>query len=835
MKAISILFLSLLFLQCTSKKTENKEAMSISIKIEKSLEGPQTYFGTEDLKASLESNGYKLISSSADINLTLSENYSLKEQDYVIKKKKRQLIMQAGGKLGAMYGLLDLAEQIKIGNKLLAIEEKSESPFIEYRGIKMNIALDGRLPSYDDTGDAAQKNIAEMWNMDFWVEYLDDLARHRYNLLSLWSKHPFPALCKLEKYPGAAMEDVYVYNKAITHETHRDWRGIDIQNMDNLRLIKTMTMDEKIAFWQKVMEHANNRGIDIIWFTWNIFISPGTGEITDPTSEEAIVYMREAVQEMVETYPHLSGFGVTAGENMPMTVGDLSAPAWMFETYGKGIIAAKEKDPEREFRFIFRRHHAFLETIQNDFASKFPGEVETSYKYNVSRMYSSSRPPIFEREYYPDVKKYNFKCWMNVRNDDMFTFRWGDPEFVRDYLKGMMSYGVVPGFYMGSDGYLWGREFTSKNPHLSGELETKKHWYRYLLWGRLAYNPEISDSYLQEVMKSKFPEAKEQNLFEAWKYASKVFPMVCNFHWKPADAMWATEGCMDQYKGFQTVRDIIDCYTLENDRLQNITDYVIAIQENEQHQLTTPLEVADTLRLYAHKTYKNLNSIKTSSSISSEALKATLIDLECFALYGEYYAGKIAGATYLHMYENLNNSEKDSYKRKAIEETEKAAEAWKKLADLADSQYKVQLLARTRELDWKKITSDVEADIDIVKASTGTEPKVAKVFYSSHAKIKKEQKEKLAKFLKSKGFRVEEYSGWKTEAYASGLKIAIAVKGGLVSQFYTSRGGTYPENYEETGVVIRDIHHKTWVVGKDTEHANLAIDHLIEKLEKQWN
>ena len=40
--------------------------------------------------------------------------------------------------------------------------------------------------------------------------------------------------------------------------------------MENLKVIKTMTIDEKIAFWQKVMEYAHNRGIDIYFFTWNL-------------------------------------------------------------------------------------------------------------------------------------------------------------------------------------------------------------------------------------------------------------------------------------------------------------------------------------------------------------------------------------------------------------------------------------------------------------------------------------------------------------------------------------------------------------------------------------
>ncbi len=33
-----------------------------------------------------------------------------------------------------------------------------------------------------------------------------------------------------------------------------------------------MTIDEKIKFWREVMQYARDRGIDVYWFTWNIFV-----------------------------------------------------------------------------------------------------------------------------------------------------------------------------------------------------------------------------------------------------------------------------------------------------------------------------------------------------------------------------------------------------------------------------------------------------------------------------------------------------------------------------------------------------------------------------------
>ena len=44
--------------------------------------------------------------------------------------------------------------------------------------------------------------------MDFWTRYLDEMARHRYNTLSLWSLSPFPSLVRVPEYPKTALADV---------------------------------------------------------------------------------------------------------------------------------------------------------------------------------------------------------------------------------------------------------------------------------------------------------------------------------------------------------------------------------------------------------------------------------------------------------------------------------------------------------------------------------------------------------------------------------------------------------------------------------------------------
>jgi len=81
----------------------------------------------------------------------------------------------AADAVGAMYGGLDVAEAMRLGT-LAGLRDSDHSPRIGQRGIKFNIPLDARTPSYSDNSDAAQANIPEMWSCDFWRAFLDEMA-----------------------------------------------------------------------------------------------------------------------------------------------------------------------------------------------------------------------------------------------------------------------------------------------------------------------------------------------------------------------------------------------------------------------------------------------------------------------------------------------------------------------------------------------------------------------------------------------------------------------------------------------------------------------------------
>jgi hypothetical protein len=117
-------------------------------------------------------------------------------QSYAIRKHSAggevPYAVLAADATGAMYGGLDLAEAVRLGT-LVSVTDSDHTPFIANRGIKFNIPLKARTPSYSDAG--------------FWHEFLDELARQRYNVISLWNLHPFPSMVNVPEYPDIALAD----------------------------------------------------------------------------------------------------------------------------------------------------------------------------------------------------------------------------------------------------------------------------------------------------------------------------------------------------------------------------------------------------------------------------------------------------------------------------------------------------------------------------------------------------------------------------------------------------------------------------------------------------
>ena len=99
------------------------------------------------------------------------------------------------------------------------------------------------------------------------------------------------------------------------------------------------------------------------------------------------------------------------------------------------------------------------------------------------------------------------------------------------------------GYYLGSDMWVWGREFLDKRPRAPRQLETDKHWLHFLLWGRLGYDPALDNERITALVAQRFPGADASALLAAWQNASMTYPLVTGFHWADFDFQWYIESC----------------------------------------------------------------------------------------------------------------------------------------------------------------------------------------------------------------------------------------------------------------------------------------------------
>ena len=615
---------------------------------------------------------------------------------------------------GLMYGGLELAEIIRTQG-FESISDLVQNPYIKKRGVKMNIPLDVRTPSYTDMSDVAQSNIPEMWSMDFWKEYLDSLASYRFNFVSLWSLHPFPSLVKVPEYPDIALQDVHRSKATFKEYYSTRATGYDAPEIvKNYEVVKKISIDDKIKFWQDIMQYAKDRNISFYVVTWNVYTYGTEGKygITDnidnPVTKD---YFRKSVRQLFLTYPLLAGIGLTTGENMPGA--DFQAKeSWSFETYAQGVIDVTKIQPNRKITLIHRQHEAGAQDIVKKFSTLIENKninFVFSFKYAQAHVYSSTRQ-VHHHEFVrqlADTKK--LKTLWTLRNDDVYYFRWGSPDFVREFIKNIPM-DFTEGYYYGSDQYVWGREFLDKYPGGKRQIEIAKHWYQWMLWGRLGYNPELSNERFIATLQKRYPKANGRDLFAAWQSASMIYPLTTGFHYGALDFQWYIEASKSRPEpaqtasGFHDINRFITLPPYKATKYLSIPDFV-KMRYDRALEGITPFDVAEKINQAADAALEGVSGI----SQSNDELYKITEDIKAMSYLGKYYAHKINAATHLALF---NTDSTDADLESTIEELNQSALYWRYFASNALSRYKNPLWTnRVGHVDWKELYRYVVKDI----------------------------------------------------------------------------------------------------------------------------
>lgn len=606
----------------------------------------------------------------------------LGEQAYALRTTTNTYWVLGGDANGAMYGGLQMAENIQF-NGLSGTYNEQESPSILKRGIKLNLPFDVNSLTYFNANNStsSRNSIAHVWDMAFWTTWFDEMARHRYNNVSVWNNHAFTSMIKLADYPDVVLNDVTGYPDIYNE---KDKKGA---------VIKKMTIDEKIAFWRNVMAYAKSRGFSFYLFNWNLFLgtannkygmTEGKEGCTNPTT---ITYVRKCTYELLKTYPDLDGIGVTQGENMIKD--DTLASYFLGATYGQGMADYAKENPKRKLNFIHRWHMAEFKTIRKNFKSllECPNvDFDMSFKYSAAHMYSSTVPDFMGKRDMNFLKENKVKSWLTVRNDDFYYHTWGSVDYAREYLKNIPGQGDwFKGFYMGSDGFIPTRTFFSKNSVTQNTLEVQRQWYMYMIWGRLSYNPATSDNVFKNYLKLKYPSASSNDLFSAWSTVSKALSKVgeLTFNKFKLDFHWYPESCLNNDDGLLTIKHFAAATPRGSSNMCSIENTASNSCANGK---PTSYAVADQIEADAKSA---LAQISGMAAPDNSELGVTLNNVKAMSYLSIYYAYKIRGATY-------NKADKMTEAKEAMGT---AYCWWMKYTNLMDANFKGMTCQRTSDFD----------------------------------------------------------------------------------------------------------------------------------------
>lgn len=596
-------------------------------------------------------------------------NLEIKEEGYHLSRLKGsldRLYILSNDPTGAMYGLLDVAEQLAMGMKLEQIASKEVFPSQTHRIIKYNLPWS----SYRQ-GEALSIHQETCRDTLYWESFLNMMALNRFNKLSLWSMHPFTFMIRPEKYPEAS---------PFSDAELAEWQ----------------------QFWRSLFRMARERGIETYLVNWNIFTSREFAEAHDlgaymrsgnfwgdaENSELIEDYTRECVRQVIDEYPNLSGLGLTLGERMGgMTSEDRRD--WVDRT-----IIAGMKQAGRKVKLLYRAplsaglssHGTTSKTTESLTRSYLdtltvPEETFISFKYNWSHGHSSDRLFIVHggtlSDTYWNPPPDNYSVLWTVRNEDFFTTRWGQPDFIRGFLKNNMT-GYTSGCIVGSECYIPALDYFSK------EMEDKpftwafeRQWLWYSMWGRILYENHTPDGLFEDQLNLKFKISSGDLLLETWKIASDYYHLFSSFYKGTWDATNYAEAFTTLNRGegrpdFSTIvtMDLLgDRPVLDTTLYINIADFILA-DRKAGPDFVSPPQLAEILRENARKIMSNLETLRKTEEVTL-ALDMELADLELLAKLQLFFAERIEAtlvlAEHLLLEEELGRDEIDAHLKQSIE------------------------------------------------------------------------------------------------------------------------------------------------------------------------
>jgi hypothetical protein len=629
----------------------------------------------------------------------------LKPEGFQIIRSDKNIIVVGADEKGVMYGILDLAEQLQNNKGQLGlVSVKREEPRLGFRAIKFNLPF----MAYRSSISLTQQEYV-IRDPKFWETFLDMMAKNRYNVISLWSMHPYHYMIRAKNFPEACPFD----DKELLA-----WKN----------------------FWTQLFKMAHDRGIETYLINWNLFVSPSFANAhkvalysTGPshagqgdTSKIIEQYTKESITQVINEYPELDGLGITIGERMGGQSPD-ERRAWLDRTIFAGM-----KEANRKIKFVYRAPLSSntgsggSTSEENDLQSRKHVETvdakETYVEFKFNWSHGHSSPKLFMvhggklTDKYRNPLPTKYKYVWTMRNEDFYILRWGNSDFIREFIKNN-GQEYVAGCFLGSEIFTPALDFTSlPGPHKTWDYHFQRQWLWYAMWGRLMYNPATPDLVFEQMLANKYGKPVGNEALQAWKIATNNQLKFAAFHKGTADAQLYSEGFCSWGENIPStlfdINNIITHPVLDTTRYVNIKVWVSNGEKTSGDQIS-PLQLSRELDSDNARLQVLINKLKASNLSAGAAVEVN--DLQAWYWFGKYFSDKVKAAVALARYRYKN----DDRREEAITYLKGCSGYWMNYGKTITKYNKESfpfIIARG-DYSWKEMQLQVDKDIDLAKAS----------------------------------------------------------------------------------------------------------------------
>ena len=661
MRYLSVILIVLMF-SCTTEK---------QVTIVGDTESPRIMFGVNKLSEALKEKHY-VVNISSEIPtdkisrvIVVSEKIDgTKKESFKISTSENIISIEGADASGALYGTLELIDQIEKNNGLPLEINIEDSPEMVLRGTCIGLQKTTYLPGrmvyeYPYTPES----FPWLYDKAHWIEYLDMMVENRYNSFYLWNGHPFASLVKLDDYPYALEVDEETFKK-------------------NEEIFKFLT------------EEADKRGIWVIQMFYNILVSKPfaekhgikTQERSRPITPLIADYTQKSITAFIKKYPNV-GFLVTLGEAMHTIDDDVK---WFTETIIPGVKnGLEELGLTKEPPIVLRGHDTDAERVM-EAALPIYKNLYTTFKYN-----GESLTTYEPRDAWEDIPKALSELGsVHVSNVHVLAnlepFRYSSPDFIQKSVKAMHNIQGANGLHLYPQTSYWDWPYTADKTTVRLK-QIDRDWMWYQTWARYAWNSDRDRNdevdYWSKTLDTYYnSDESGKDILEAYEQTGEIAPkLLRTFGISDGNRQTLLLGMfMGQlvnpykyhvYKNFLSSNGPVG---------EILIDYAEKEWKGETHVGETPPQIIAEVVAHGKLAVEAIEKASSSIGKNKEEFERLKNDVYCYDAFANFFAEKVKAAMLVLNYKYSNDI---ADLEKAIPHLEKSLAYFNELTRLTKDTY----------------------------------------------------------------------------------------------------------------------------------------------------